>query len=44
MLTYAELKEKPKEFLAATSLYLEEYERLLPEFKKKVAATEPSPT
>jgi hypothetical protein len=44
MLTYAELKAKPKEFLAATGLYLEEYERLLPEFKKKVAAISPSPT
>jgi len=44
MLTYAELKEKPKEFLAATGLYLEEYERLLPEFKKKVVASAPLPT
>jgi len=38
MLTYAQLKEKPKELLAATGLYLEEFERLLPEFEKKMAA------
>jgi len=38
-LTYAELKEKPKEFLAATGLYLEEYERLLPESKKRVGVS-----
>ena len=38
MLTYAELKEKPKEFLAATGLYLQEFERLLPVFEKKLAA------
>jgi hypothetical protein len=32
MLTYAQLKEKPKEFLAATGLRLDEFERLLPAF------------
>jgi len=42
MLTYAELKGKPKELLAATGLYLEEFERLLPVFKK-FAAISPSP-
>jgi hypothetical protein len=41
MLTYAELKEKPKEFLAATGLYPEEFERLRPVFKKKLAVTVP---
>jgi hypothetical protein len=38
MLTYAELKEKPKEFLAATGLYPQEFERLMPVFAKKLAA------
>lgn len=38
MLTYAELKEKPKEFLAATGLYPQEFERLLSVFEKKLAA------
>lgn len=42
MLTYAELKEKPKEFLAATSLYVEEFERVLPVFKKKLAESVPA--
>lgn len=42
MLTYAELKKKPKEFLAATGLYLEEFERLLPGFQKR-ACFAPSP-
>ena len=32
MLTYAQLKDKPKEFLAATGLRLDEFERLLPAF------------
>jgi hypothetical protein len=32
MLTYAQLKEKPKEFLAATGLKVDEFERLLPAF------------
>lgn len=35
MLTYEELKEKPKEFLAATSLTVEEFERILPAFRRK---------
>lgn len=35
MLTYHELKEKPKEFLAATSLTVEEFELLLPVFRCK---------
>jgi hypothetical protein len=39
MLTYAELKEKPKEFLAATGLHPPEFERLMPVFEKKLAAT-----
>jgi hypothetical protein len=34
MLRYSELKEKPKEFLAATSLTDEEFQALLPTFKK----------
>jgi hypothetical protein len=38
MLTYTELKEKPKEFLAATGFYPEELERLIPIFKEKLAA------
>ena len=37
MLKYNELKEKRIEFLAATGLYPEEYERLLPVFKEKYA-------
>jgi hypothetical protein len=41
MLTYAQLKEKPKEFLAATSLYLDEFQRLLPTFNKKLATIHP---
>jgi hypothetical protein len=32
MITYAQLKNKPKEFLAATSLKVAEFERLLPAF------------
>ena len=32
MMTYAQLKEKPKEFLAATGLKVDEFERLLPAF------------
>ncbi len=43
MLTYAELKEKPKEFLAATSLYPKEFEKLMPIFKEKLSAISPSP-
>lgn len=37
MLTYETLKAKPKDFLAATSLTVEEYERLLPIFRNKYA-------
>jgi len=33
MLKYAELKEKPKEFLAATGLTDEEFQCLLPTFE-----------
>jgi hypothetical protein len=32
MITYAQLKDKPKEFLAATGLRQDEFERLLPAF------------
>jgi hypothetical protein len=32
MITYAQLKNKPKEFLAATGLKVDEFERLLPAF------------
>lgn len=42
MLKYNELKEKRKEFLAATGLYPEEFERLLPVFKEKYTALVPS--
>lgn len=35
MLTYNDLKAKPKEFLAATSLTVEEFERVLPVFGQK---------
>lgn len=42
MLTYTQLKDKPKEFLAATSLTLEEFERLLPVFTKHLASLSPS--
>ena len=42
MLNYNELKEKQKEFLAATGLYPEEFERLLPVFKEKYTALVPS--
>ena len=35
MLTYNDLKEKPKEFLAATSLTVEEFELVLPMFRRK---------
>jgi hypothetical protein len=43
MLTYAQLKEKPKEFLAATGLYLDEFDRLMPVFKEKIVAISPPP-
>ena len=41
MLTYTQLKEKPKAFLAATGLMIDEFERLLPVFKEKLAAGNP---
>jgi len=41
MITYAQLKEKPKEFLAATGLHPDEFERLLPKFKEKLVAAKP---
>lgn len=44
MLTYAEIKEKPKEFLAATGLKVNEFELLLPRFKAKLAAKRPPDT
>lgn len=44
MLTYAYLKEKPKDFLAATSLTVEEFSQLLPVFEKKLAGLMPPPT
>ena len=44
MITYAQLKEKPKDFLAATSHTVEEFEQLLPVFEKKLAAVDPPPT
>lgn len=46
MLKYAELKEKPKEFLAATGLTDEEFQCLLPTFEKcyeKLSAKKPKP-
>jgi hypothetical protein len=44
MLRYVELKEKPKEFLAATGLTDEEFQVLLPNFEKCFQATsEPKP-
>ena len=41
MLSYLELKEKPREFLAATGLRLEEFECLLPTFEKCYQASLP---
>lgn len=43
MLTYAQLKEKPREFLAATGLTIDEFERILPVFRQKLAALAPPP-
>ncbi len=43
MLTYADLKKKPKEFLAATGLYPEEAERVMPVFKEKLNVLSPAP-
>lgn len=42
MLTYKQLKEKPKEFLAATSLTVAEFESLLPIFEKQYKEQQPS--
>lgn len=42
MLTYAQLKDKPKEFLAATSLKIDEFERLLPAFKAQYDTVYPA--
>jgi hypothetical protein len=42
MLNYNQLKEKRKEFLAATGLYPEEFERLLPVFKEKYSTLWPT--
>src|SRR5215210_4523886 len=44
MLTYTQLKNKPKEFLAATSLNPEEFERLLPAFAAQYHALCPADT
>jgi hypothetical protein len=41
MITYAELKEKEKEFLAATGLHVNEFELLLPGFKAKLRGARP---
>jgi len=41
MITYAGLKEKPKEFLAATGLHVNEFEQLLPGFQEKMAGQRP---
>lgn len=37
MITYDQLREKPKQFLAATGLKVDEFERILPVFKEKLA-------
>jgi hypothetical protein len=41
MIEYVALKEKPREFLAATGLTLEEFECLLPTFEKHFQASAP---
>ena len=41
MIQYAQLKEKSKEFLAATGLTIDEFQRLLPVFKDKLAGLHP---
>ncbi len=41
MITYDELKEKPKRFLAATGLTVGEFQRILPVFKEKLAGLHP---
>jgi len=42
MLRYNQLKDSRKEFLAATGLYPEEFERLVPVFKEKYNAYDPA--
>ena len=44
MITYAQLKEKPKAFLAATGLTVKEFEQLLPVFEKKLDSVAMPPT
>ena len=39
MLTYATLKDRPREFLAATGLTHEEFARLLPAFTAETSST-----
>jgi len=41
MLTYVELKDRPREFLAATGLKQNEFEQLLPEFSKAYTSKYP---
>jgi DDE superfamily endonuclease/Helix-turn-helix of DDE superfamily endonuclease len=41
MITYADLKDRPQEFLAATGLKQNEFERLLPEFSNAYTAKYP---
>jgi Helix-turn-helix of DDE superfamily endonuclease/DDE superfamily endonuclease len=41
MITYARLKEKPKAFLAATGLHVNEFEQLLPRFQEKLVGQRP---
>jgi len=42
MITYGQLKEKPKEFLAATGLRPDEFERLLPAFASQYESRYPA--
>lgn len=39
MINYMKLSEKPSDFLAMTGLYLEEFDALLPAFKKAMSET-----
>jgi hypothetical protein len=41
MIKYIQLKKKPKGFLAATGLTVDEFQRLLPVFQEKLAALHP---
>lgn len=41
MIKYDQLKEKPKQFLAATGLTVDEFQRILPVFKEKLAGLHP---